>query len=89
MAQVKRYFELAEGSSTRFWEVWIDGVEVRTRHGRIGSGGQAQVEGLATPQDVPEQQRGFAGVDPAARIAQAGRNTVFAINRHWLSIASV
>lgn len=57
MAQVKRYFELTEGSSTRFWEVWIDGVEVRTRHGRIGSGGQTGVEGLASPQEAEEHSQ--------------------------------
>jgi predicted DNA-binding WGR domain protein len=72
MAQVKRYFELNEGSSTRFWEVWLDGVEVRTRHGRIGSGGQAQVEGLGSPQEAEEHSQklilqktieGYAEVD--------------------------
>lgn len=72
MAQVKRYFELSEGSSVRFWEVWIDGVEVRTRHGRIGSGGQAEVEGLASPREAEEHSQklilqktieGYAEVD--------------------------
>ena len=72
MAQVKRYFELADGASTQFWEVWVDGVEVRTRHGRIGTGGQADVEGLSTPQEAEEHTQklilqktieGYAEVD--------------------------
>jgi len=23
----KRYFELSDGSSNKFWEIWIDGAE--------------------------------------------------------------
>ena len=52
--------------------VWVDGVEVRTRHGRIGTGGQADVEGLSTPQEAEEHTQklilqktieGYAEVD--------------------------
>lgn len=37
-------FEFVEGSSSKFWEVWRDGTEVRTRYGRIGSDGQTTVK---------------------------------------------
>jgi predicted DNA-binding WGR domain protein len=40
----KRMFEFVEGSSAKFWEIWRDGEEVRTRYGRIGSDGQTTVK---------------------------------------------
>jgi len=41
MATAKRMFEFVSGNSSKFWEVWIDGVEVCTRYGRIGSAGRS------------------------------------------------
>jgi predicted DNA-binding WGR domain protein len=35
-----RYFEFVEGSSSKFWEVRLEGTAVMTRYGRIGSDGQ-------------------------------------------------
>jgi predicted DNA-binding WGR domain protein len=43
----KRMFELVAGSSSKFWEVWRDGNEVRTRYGRIGSDGSTTVKSEA------------------------------------------
>ena len=40
----KRYFEFAEGSSNKFWEVWRDGTVVNTRYGKIGAGGQTTIK---------------------------------------------
>ncbi len=40
----KRYFEFVEGSSSKFWEVWIDGTQVLTRYGKIGASGQTTVK---------------------------------------------
>jgi len=40
----KRYFEFVEGSSSKFWEVWIDGTQVLTRYGKIGANGQTTVK---------------------------------------------
>ncbi len=40
----KRYFEFSEGSSNKFWEVWIDGTSVLTRYGKIGASGQTTVK---------------------------------------------
>jgi predicted DNA-binding WGR domain protein len=40
----KRHFELVEGSSSKFWEVWVAGCQMFTRYGRIGSGGQTTIK---------------------------------------------
>lgn len=40
----KRYFEFVEGTSSKFWEIWADGTEVRTRYGRIGTDGQVTLK---------------------------------------------
>ena len=33
-------FEFVEGSSSKFWEIWVEGTAVFTRHGKIGSAGR-------------------------------------------------
>jgi DNA ligase-1 len=40
----KRYFEFSEGSSNKFWEIWMDGSEVYTRYGKIGADGATTVK---------------------------------------------
>lgn len=45
----KRYFEFVEGSSSKFWEVWIDGNKVYTRYGKIGSNGQTTIKDEGSP----------------------------------------
>jgi len=35
-----RYFEFAEGTSSKFWEITLDGESVTTRYGKIGTEGQ-------------------------------------------------
>jgi uncharacterized protein (TIGR02996 family) len=35
----KRYFEFVEGTSNKFWEVWLEGTQVLTRYGKIGANG--------------------------------------------------
>ena len=39
-----RYFEFVEGSSSKFWEVNVDGTTVKTRYGKIGTPGQQTVK---------------------------------------------
>jgi predicted DNA-binding WGR domain protein len=34
-----RYFEFSEGTSNKFWQIWIDGTCVLTKYGRIGTTG--------------------------------------------------
>jgi predicted DNA-binding WGR domain protein len=40
----KRRFEFVEGTSSKFWEVWIVGNEVRTAYGKIGTSGQTTIK---------------------------------------------
>lgn len=40
----KRRFELVEGTSSKFWEIWIVGNEVRTAYGKIGTSGQTTIK---------------------------------------------
>lgn len=35
-----RYFEFIEGTSNKFWEIRLEATSVRTRYGKIGTGGQ-------------------------------------------------
>jgi predicted DNA-binding WGR domain protein len=42
-----RRFELVEGSSSKFWEVELDGSELTVRFGRIGTAGQAKTKAFA------------------------------------------
>jgi len=40
----KRLFEFVEGTSSKFWEVWVEGRDVTTRWGRIGTDGQTKTK---------------------------------------------
>jgi len=42
--QDARYFEFEQGASRKFWEIAVDGPDVKVRFGRIGSQGQTQVK---------------------------------------------
>src|SRR5262249_10185863 len=43
----KRYFELVAGTASKFWEVSVNGKEMTTRWGRIGSAGQSKTKTFA------------------------------------------
>jgi DNA ligase-1 len=45
-----RRFELEEGSSSKFWEIELDGSDLTTRWGRIGSNGQSKTKAFASPE---------------------------------------
>lgn len=45
----RRYFEFSEGTSNKFWEIWIDGTRVLTRYGKIGANGQTTVKDEGAP----------------------------------------
>lgn len=45
-----RYFEFVDGASSKFWEVSVDGPNLTTRWGRIGTNGQSKTKELASPQ---------------------------------------
>jgi DNA ligase-1 len=40
----RRHFEYVEGTSNKFWEVWVEGVNLYTHYGRIGSKGQTTIK---------------------------------------------
>jgi DNA ligase 1 len=46
-ATPKRYFEFVDGSSSKFWEIWMDGKDVTTHWGKIGTGGQQKTKTFA------------------------------------------
>ncbi len=43
----RRYFELKDEKSAKFWEVAVEGAAVTTRYGKIGVAGQSQVREFA------------------------------------------
>lgn len=46
-ATPKRYFEFIEDGSSKFWEVWMDGPDVTTHWGKIGTAGQTKTKTFA------------------------------------------
>ncbi|MGH7171441.1 MAG: WGR domain-containing protein, partial [Gemmataceae bacterium] len=40
----KRYFEFVAGTSSKFWEVAVNGNDMTTRWGRIGGTGQSKTK---------------------------------------------
>jgi len=44
-----RRFELAEGSSNKFWEIEVQGADQTVRYGRIGTAGQSKTKSFADP----------------------------------------
>ena len=43
-----RRFELVEGTSSKFWEIALDGTSFTVRFGRIGTQGQSQEKSWPT-----------------------------------------
>jgi predicted DNA-binding WGR domain protein len=43
-----RYFELVEGTSSKFWEIKLEGTSYTTRYGRIGTPGQETLKEYGT-----------------------------------------
>jgi DNA ligase-1 len=48
-AGIARRFEFVEGKSAKFWEVEVQGKEMTTRWGRIGTSGQSKTKTFADP----------------------------------------
>ena len=38
---MKQYFEFKEGTSSKFWEISLEGTNLTTRYGKIGTDGQS------------------------------------------------
>jgi predicted DNA-binding WGR domain protein len=43
----KRTFEFVEGTSTKFWTVWVEGTSMYTQYGKIGSKGQVTIKNFS------------------------------------------
>ena len=41
---MKRYFELVDAKSSKFWEVWVENTSLCIRFGRIGTNGQTTLK---------------------------------------------
>jgi DNA ligase-1 len=46
-SEKKRHFEFVEGTSSKFWEISVDGTDVTVRFGRIGSNGQTKTKSFS------------------------------------------
>jgi predicted DNA-binding WGR domain protein len=44
--ETPRYFEFSEGTSNKFWQIWLEGTSVMTKYGRIGASGSQTVKDL-------------------------------------------
>jgi len=51
----KRYFEFSEGTSNKFWMVWVEGTQLMTKYGRIGSSGSQTVKDFGTDEKVAKE----------------------------------
>lgn len=85
----KRYFEFhgadakrGTTTSSKFWEVWIDGSTLYTRFGKIGANGQTTVKEFPTPEKAEaalekaaaeKTKKGY--IDGSARETLANRET--------------
>jgi len=56
-----RYFELVDGSSSKFWEVWVEGSALSTRYGKIGAGGQQTVKKLKSAAEAAKEMAKLIG----------------------------
>jgi DNA ligase-1 len=50
-----RYFELVEGTSSKFWEITIAGCDYTTRYGRIGASGQSTTKTASSPEGAQRE----------------------------------
>jgi DNA ligase-1 len=46
-AKTKRYFECVEDGASKFWEIWMEGKDVSTSWGKIGTAGQTKTKNFA------------------------------------------
>lgn len=51
----KRYFECVEGTASKFWEVWVEGNEVVTQWGKIGTSGRETRKAFADAEKTKKE----------------------------------
>ncbi len=78
-----RYFEFAEGTSSKFWEIKLDGESVTTRYGKIGTGGQTTEKELdSSSAAFKEYERLVAEKIKKGYVEKGGGGTAAAHKRH-------
>jgi predicted DNA-binding WGR domain protein len=50
-----RRFEFSEGSSNKFWTVWVEGTQLMTKYGKIGAAGSQTVKDFGTDEKVKKE----------------------------------
>jgi predicted DNA-binding WGR domain protein len=50
-----RRFEFSEGSSNKFWTVWVEGTSLMTKYGKIGASGSQTVKDFGTAEKVQKE----------------------------------
>jgi uncharacterized protein (TIGR02996 family) len=50
-----RYFELVEGTSSKFWEIKLDGESLTTRYGKIGTAGQTTENDFESTREAKQE----------------------------------
>jgi DNA ligase-1 len=56
-----RYFELSDGSSSKFWEITLEGAQHIVRFGKIGSAGQRRLKEFASATAAESDARKLIG----------------------------
>jgi predicted DNA-binding WGR domain protein len=49
------YYELVEGTSSKFWEITLEGSSFKTRYGKIGSAGQTTLKEFASADQAKKE----------------------------------
>lgn len=52
---MRRYFELSDAKSSKFWEINVSGKRITVRYGKIGTDGQTTSKEIATPAEAKAQ----------------------------------
>src|SRR5258708_31409108 len=78
-------YELSEGTSNKFWEVTVNGNDVITHYGRIGSAVQSTTKSFSSPAEAQaardkliaeKTKKGYVLKGPGAAPAPAGKVAV-------------
>ena len=72
-----RRFEMAEGASSKFWELWRDGCSVTVRFGRLGTAGQSKTKDFASEELARRHALGLVAEKLAKGYHESGGSQAF------------
>ena len=82
---MRRYFELSDAKSSKFWEINVSGKRITVRYGKIGTDGQTTSKEIATPAEAKAQadklimektKKGYVeGGTPSSKTLEEARST--------------